>query len=196
MHLMAKSVHRIVWNMVLPYPHAELLHESPSSSVSPKTHLCEGPMTQSGFIAVFLRAVLRVPSVHRPANSRIDFDLSEISPGSSPALNPNSATPIIDLSMVYGTTESVAYSLRKPDYLAVLDFSIVEIQGEPHMFLPLASQIRNTFPAEYPGDFERYVPTLLHPQVKDLFAAGDVRYLNMRADTRLYNVMCMLVRFP
>lgn len=113
-----------------------------------------------------------------PTDPEIVFELSVLSPGSFPVLNPNSATPMIDLSMVYGQTESTAYSLRKPDYLAVLDFSIVEIQGEPQMFLPLASQIQGDLsmpPINEPGNFTRFVPTAMHPAVANLFAAGDLR---------------------
>ena len=110
-------------------------------------------------------------------------------------LNPNSATPMIDLSMVYGITESTAYSLRKPDYLAVLDFSIVEIQGEPQMFLPLASQIQgdlNMPPINEPGNFTRFVPTAMHPQVANLFAAGDVRCLVVCAGDTMSVLCCDL----
>lgn len=105
-------------------------------------------------------------------------------PGSFPVLNPNSATGFLDLSMVYGNSLSTQYSLRKPGYLAALDFSLSPVNGDPdfsgqQMFLPLTSQIQGNLsmpPPPDPNNFTRFVPTAMHPQVSNLFSAGDVRF--------------------
>lgn len=120
-----------------------------------------------------------------PTDALIVFELSVIVPGSFPVLNPNTATGFIDLSMVYGNTLSVQYSLRKPGYLAALDFSTSIISGDPdfvgpQMFLPLTSQIQGNLSmpplADLTGNnFTRFVPTAMHPQVANLFSAGDLR---------------------
>jgi len=108
----------------------------------------------------------------------IVFELSVLAPGSFPGMFPNSATAFIDLSMVYGNSLSVAFSLRKPGYMAALDFSIFTISGEDQMFLPLASQIQgdlSSAPDPDPDNFQRFVPTAMHPTVANLFSGGDLR---------------------
>lgn len=101
-----------------------------------------------------------------PTDNLIVFELSVLVEGSEPVLNPNSATPIIDLSMVYGSDRLTAYNLRKPGNLARLDFSVSEINGVDEMFLPLAEVL---------ADDDRFVATAMSPAVANLFAAGDIR---------------------
>jgi len=113
-----------------------------------------------------------------PTDARIVFELSVSVPGSFPVLNPNSNTAIVDLSMTYGSTAAIAFSLRKPGYLAVLDFSVFNISGNPEMFMPLAVSINGdlTMPPTLPNDEGiRFAPTAMSPAVPNLFASGDIR---------------------
>lgn len=103
-----------------------------------------------------------------PTNTTIVFELSVVVNGSSPVLNPNSATAWMDLSMVYGSDAETAYNLRRPEMMSQLDFSLSEVQGRPgtFMFLPLAEDLALD---------NRFVSTAMSPAVANLFAAGDIR---------------------
>lgn len=99
-----------------------------------------------------------------PLEDTFFFDLSVIVPGSDPVLNPNAATAWADLSMVYGSDQETADSLRDPTDFAKLD----SLERGGQEFLPRASEINEE------GN-DRFVPTAMSPMIPGLFAAGDIR---------------------
>lgn len=98
-----------------------------------------------------------------PLQDEFFFELSVVVEGSEPVLNPNGLTAWADLSMVYGSTREIAFSLRDPMDWPVLD----SIMRDGDIFLPRAAEIN--------VEEDRNVPTAMSPALPGLFAGGDIR---------------------